>query len=216
MYGQVENSKVTKIFASKPNWLDDFGTIISEEDLIKENVFPIDTTLNREIDFDKERVIVNGINDLEIDYTNKKIINYFKIQSFSLEEVYERKVKELELTKNQKTFVNLNYTFPDNKSGVIQLRSQHDLDNINALYADATHCITNNIDKTYSFKDEANISHVMTTQQMSDLGFFVKQHVDKFFLEHWNIKHNKLDPIFNDTRSTQTDRIERILSIVWK
>lgn len=216
MYGQIENSKVSKIFASKPNWLDDYGKVISEEDLIKENIFPIDTTLDREVNFDKERVIVNGISDLLVDYTNKKIINYFKIEPFSLQDVYERKVKELELTKNQKTFVNLNYTFPNNKIGVIQLRSQQDLDNINALYADATHCITNNIDKTYSFKDEANISHTMTVRQMSDLGFFVKQYVDKFFLEYWDIKHNKLDPIFNDNRSTQTERIERILSIVWK
>jgi hypothetical protein len=216
MYGQIQNSKVVRIFAAKPHWLDDQGHIISDDELIQENIFPIDTTFHRSVDFEKERLVVNSLNNMVIDFTNKKIKNYFISTSFSLEEVYESKVKELELTKNQRVFVNLRYTFPDNMLGIVQLRNQIDLDNINTLYADAVFAITSNLDKNYSFKDEANVSHEMNTYQMSELGSFVKAHYDKVFLEYWDLKHNKLDPIYNNISKSESDRINDILSIIWK
>jgi hypothetical protein len=216
MYGQIQNSKIVRLFVAKPHWLDDQGHIVSDDELIQENIFPIETTFHRPIDFNKERLIVNSLDEMVIDFTNKKIKNYFKAISFSLKDVYDSKVKELELTKNERVFVNLRYMFPDNMSGIIQLRNQTDLDNINALYTDAVFAITSNVEKTFSFKDEANISHEMTTQQMSELGSFVKAHYDKVFLEHWEIKHNTLDSIYNTISKSESDRINDILSIIWK
>lgn len=216
MYGQIENGKVVKIFNSKPEWYYDTGTLIKDEDLAKENIFPIDTLFNRAVDFDKERLVVNDLNSMTLDYKNKKIVNYFKAEPFTLEEVYQSKVRDLELTKNQRTYVNLKYTFPDHKVGTIQLRNEQDLNTINTLFADAMYVIMNNKEKVFSFKDESNISHELTPQQMSDLGSFVQQHVEKIFSEYWNIKHNKLDVIFNNSSKSPSKRIDEIVSVVWK
>lgn len=216
MYGQIQNNKIIRLFVAKPHWLDDNGVIISDDELIQENIFPIDTTFYRPVDFDRERLVVNNLNDMTIDFTRKRIINYFSAVPISLKEIYDKKVKELEITKNQRIFVNLNYIFPDNKSGTIQLRNQTDLDNINALYADSMYSITNNVEKVYSFKDEANISHNMTPQQMSELGNFVKTHYDKVFLEYWDLKHNKLDPIYTNMLKSESDKINEIILIIWK
>ncbi len=215
MYGQIENGKVVKILNSKPEWHYDDGSIITDEDLLKENIYPIDVSFNRAVNFSKENLVVNDLKNLIIDYKNKKITNYFVAVPISLEDIYNNKVKELELKKNELTYVNLTYTFPDNKVGTIQLRNENDLNNINMLYTDSIFSITNNVDKKYFFKDEANISHEMTSQQMSELGAFVKKHVDKIFLDHWNVKHNKLDTIYNNSSLSQSKRIDEILSLVW-
>lgn len=214
MYGQIQNSKIIRLFVAKPHWLDDQGQIISDEELIQENIFPVDTSISRPINFDKERVVVNSLNNMQVDFTNKKIVNYFNIVPIPLEEVYSNKVKELEIIKSEKTFVNLRYTFPDLKFGIVQLRNQKDLDNINALYTDSMFSIANNIEKNYSFKDEANISHELNAQQMSELGNFVKTHCDKIFAEHWDLKHNKLDIIYNSSKS-ESDRLNEITLIIW-
>lgn len=216
MYGQIENGKVVKIFNSKPEWYYDNGIIIKDEDLLKENIFPIDTLFNRAVDFEKERLVVNDLNSMILDYKQKKIVNYFKAEPFTLEEVYQSKVRDLELTKNQRTYVNLKYTFPDHKVGIIQLRNEQDLNTINTLFADAMYVIMNNKEKTFSFKDESNTSHELTPQQMSDLGSFVQQHVEKIFSEYWNIKHNKLDVIYKNSSKSPSKRIDEIVSLVWK
>lgn len=216
MYGQIENGKVVKIFSSKPEWYYDDGVIIKDEDLLKENIYPVNTLFNRAVNFQKERLVVNSLDNMILDYKTKKIINYFIAEPYSLEEVYELKSKEFELTKNQKTFINLKYVFPDNKVGTVQLRNQEDLNILNTLYTDAMYAIVNNKEKTFSFKDEANISHELTPQQMSNLGSFVQEHVEKVFSEYWNVKHNKLDVIFNNSSKSQSQRIDEIISLVWK
>jgi len=214
MYGQVENGKVIKILNSKPEWRYDDETLISDADLLKENIYPVDTTFKRAVNFAKENLVVNNLKNMTVDYKSKKITNYFVAIPISVEEVYENKKRALELQKNEKMYTNLPYEFPNNKMGIIQLRNENDVNAINALYADAMFSITNSIDKTYYFKDESNYSHKMTSQQMSELGSFVKSHTDKVFLKHWDIKHNKLDTIFNSSAS-QSKRIDDMLLIDW-
>lgn len=216
MYGQVENGKVVKVFSSKPQWYYDDGSIISNEDLLKENIYPIDTLFTSFIDFNKERLVVNDLENLIIDYKNKKIINYFKLVKLTLDEVYELKHQDIESTKRLKLFVDLKYNFPNNRFGHIQLRNEQDINNIHALYSDSMHSITNNIEKDFYFKDKSNFSHKLTPTQMSDLCSTVQSHIDNVNQEYWKVKHEKLDTIFNDSFKDESQRIDEIISIIWK
>jgi hypothetical protein len=109
----------------------------------------------------------------------------------------------------------MSYVFPDGKIGHIQLRNQTDLDNINALYSDATNSVTNNIDKVFSFKDRENNPHSMSSQEMSDMCALVRTHTDTIFSEYWDKKHNGLEELYINSANSEAEKINAIISFTW-
>ena len=82
------------------------------------------------------------------------------------------------------------YTFPGGLAGVVQLRNQRDMSNVNAVASRGQALVMAGDTTTVTFRDAGNVNHAMTGQQAMDFGGAVYDHVDAIYAASWAHKDN--------------------------
>lgn len=175
LYGKVDsNGNVIETF-SRPNWFFDDGSIVTDDFLAKnENIYPINNTLDDTIDYNKFVEVENSIDKFILNKNMNIIENYYSYIERSFEDVLLKIQSDINIIKHSKIYSNIAYTFPDNITGVIQLRNNDDLSNIRAL---AFNAAILNHQGEFKFIDESNTVHIMNSNDILEMVRFIENKI---------------------------------------
>ncbi len=212
MYAIIENGQV-KQRTKKPNWKLDDGTFVSDDVLKAQGYYPIieDTDLSK--NEKKFHIFKTPIQNLVIDEVNKVIMNGLTYLPKTLDEVFTEKCKEVDSTRDGKIYTDVEYTFPDNSTGVIQIRSETDLRNIQVNGMEAMKDVMEgNSDKVHHFMTKENVLKSMSAHEMVNMTSFMKNIGQSVYEWAWQIKHVGLKGIYEDVSKSEEERIDLILN----
>lgn len=213
-YGKIENEKVIEIMV-KPKWFFDDGTLVGDDYLETENIYPIpETAADYQDDFEEKKFyrMVNEKDDLVFDNTTKTIKNYFKYEEKTLDEVYAFVQQDVINVRNSFIYSDIEYNFPSGM-GFIQLRNEEDVRNIQVNGMEALKDIVEgNPTKIHYFMDESNTLREMTAQQMVDMTSFVKSVGQHYYSVSWTHKHGNLKAIYENDSLTDEQKIDELLA----
>lgn len=190
LYGKIDEfGKVIDTF-SRPQWYFEDGTLVSDEYLAQyENIFPINTTLDENVDSKRFIAFENDKSQFILDKDSNIIINYYTYRERVFDDVLMNTLSNIDIIKNSKIYSNIEYSFPDNMVGIIQIRDINDLSNIRSL----GFLSLLKPDFSFNFIDQANIIHKLNSKQVLDMLEFIEVRIQNIF----NISHFHKDQLKN-------------------
>lgn len=215
LYGKIDNGVVVEI-TPKPRWFYDDGSIVTDEYLISESVYPVfDDTIPEDFELYqglKYKVSINNKEELIIDEVDKVIKNLYVYTVKSVDEVYEGVKKEIDEVRDINIYKDVEYQFPSG-IGYIQIRNEIDLRNISSSgMAALSDVVSGNTTSTHVFLDRDNILREMTSQEMVNMSLFVKTRCQDIYSTSWNHKHVNLKGIYEDALLSDSEKISQMLS----
>ena len=199
LYGKIDESgKVIDTFSRPQAYFED-GTLVDDEHLAKyENIYPIKTTLDENIDSKKFIAYENDKSKFILDESNNIIINYYTYKERSIDDIKSMICSNINAIRDSKIYSNVEYSFPNEIVGIIQIRDFNDLFNIRSLNLLASL----KPDFIFNFIDESNIIHKLNSKQILDMIEFIELRIQSlinvcYFHKEEILKINNIDDLLN-------------------
>lgn len=179
IYGKLDENGIVKDVFTRPDWINDDGEIVSEDFLkSNENIFPINTTLDLNINTRVYNVVQNDKSKFILNPETDVIENYFSYIQKSTDEILNNSLMYINEIKNSKIYSDISYEFSPNNVGHIQLRNSEDLANIRALGFNAGILNPNGY---FNFIDAENNLHKLSSEDVLNLVKTVEEKLQHIF-----------------------------------
>jgi hypothetical protein len=217
-YGRIVNGKVVELYNQKPMWFTDDKKLLTDEQLIANNVYPINMRELSSFDSRKEIIQYRSKNDLLIDEENKVIYNYIYKISKTVDEVYKEKVDDVNNIRNSQIYSDVPYRFPDTEyateedTSYIQVRDEVDIRNIQVNGIEALKDIAEqNTTNVHYFRDFEDVTHILTASQILAMASHVKNVGQQIYIVSWTHKY-ALEQIYSNESLTDEQKIDALIN----
>lgn len=103
--------------------------------------------------------------------------------------ILQARIFEVDALRTSKIAAGKPHTFPDGKSGTVQLRNERDLVNVNAIATSGTAMVVaGDTTSTIAFRDAEDQTHMLTGEQAVAFGLAVMQWVSANYENAWSHK----------------------------
>lgn len=196
LYGKMQDDKVIDTF-SRPIWYFDDGSKVDDQYLAEhENIYPINTTLNVDINSRLFIAVENDKSAFVLDKTRNVIENYYSYVERSFEDVLQTSLMTINTIRDSKIYSNIFYEFPDGITGTIQIRDGNDLANLRSLGFNAAIL---NPDNEFHFVDAENQLHILLSNDILDMIKFVENKIQIIYkINHYHKSKIRLITNIND------------------
>lgn len=174
LYGKVNDDGIVTDTFSRPIWYLDNGQVVDDNFLaIHENIYPIETTLDPNIDLFKYIALENDKSEFILDKTKNIIVNYYTYIERELHDLKSIIYANIINIKQSKIYSDIKYIFPNNIVGIIQINDFENLSHIRALGFMAVV----NPDRIFEFIDTVGNIHEMSSSQIIDMVMFIENNI---------------------------------------
>lgn len=194
----VENGKIISLSDAPLFYRTESGERPTDEWLVAEGFRGYVYTSPPEYNQYEEKLVQTPIEKLKITSSNNTVVQTWSVIPLTAAEK-QQKNEELKISINRERElrISLGANVSVNGIGSIPIRgTDDDMRNITNLGQLANLYITNGINSNISFRDDLNVMHTLTPQQMSELWQKTVAYVSSIYQSSWNMK--EMNPLPQD------------------